>query len=100
MLQLELAGAIGRTAQAGDWRTAYNFSDVEVDAVLAAFSHDNIEISTNYRLHGLAIGYVPAANLLLDLSWYHYRPLDPFYGGAVPASHWFDRVRLNFMVQL
>lgn len=93
---LELAA--GRTAKPGDWRIAYNFSEVEVDAVLAAFSHDNIDLSTNYRLHGLGLAYVPAPNLQLDLLWYHYRPLDAAYAGALAPSDWLDRIRLAFLV--
>lgn len=88
--------AAGRTAQRGDWRIAYNYSEVQVDAVFAAFSHDNLDLSTNYRLHGVGLGYVPAPNLLIDLAWYHYRPLDQRYTAA-PLT-WLDRVRLNFMV--
>lgn len=93
---LELAA--GRTAKPGDFRIAYNFSEVEVDSVLAAFSHDNIDLSTNYRLHGLGLSYVPASNLQLDLLWYHYRPLDALYAGSLQPSDWLDRVRLAFMV--
>lgn len=93
---LELAA--GRTAKPGDWRIAYNYSEVEVDAVLAAFSHDNIDLSTNYRLHGVGIGYVPAPHLQLDLAWYHYRQLDPAYAGTVSPNDWLDRIRLGFLV--
>ncbi|HEY0624070.1 putative porin [Sphingomonas sp.] len=88
--------AAGRIAQRGDWRAAYTYSEVQVDAVFAAFSHDNLDLSTNYQLHGFGLGYVPASNLLLDLAWYHYRPLDARYTTAPPD--WLDRVRLNFMV--
>lgn len=90
--------AAGRTARPGDWRVAYNYSEVEVDSVLAAFSHDNIDLSTNYQLHGFGIGYVPADHLQLDLLWYHYRPLDPAYAGGLPPDQWLDRIRLAFMV--
>lgn len=93
---LELAA--GRTAKPGDFRIAYNFSEVEVDSVLATFSHDNIDLSTNYRLHGLGLSYVPASNLQLDLLWYHYRPLDALYAGSLQPLDWLDRVRLAFMV--
>lgn len=93
---LELAA--GRTAKPGDFRIAYNFSEVEVDSVLAAFSHDNIDLSTNYRLHGLGLSYVPASKLQLDLLWYHYRPLDALYAGSLQPSDWLDRIRLAFMV--
>lgn len=90
--------AAGRTARPGDWRLAYNYSEVEVDSVLAAFSHDNIDLSTNYRLHGFGIGYVPAEHLQLDLLWYHYRPLDPAYVGGLSPNDWLDRIRLAFMI--
>src|SRR3546814_8850890 len=58
--------AAGRTAEPGDWRLSYNYSEVEVDSVLAAFSHDNIDLSTNYRLHGVGLSHVPARNLQFD----------------------------------
>ncbi len=90
--------AAGRVAKPGDWRLAYNYSEVEVDSVLAAFSHDNIDLSTNYQLHGFGIGYVPADHLQLDLLWYHYRPLDPTYAVGLSPNQWLDRVRLAFMV--
>jgi hypothetical protein len=93
---LELAA--GRTAKPGDWRLAYNYSEVEVDSVLAAFSHDNIDLSTNYKLHGVGLAYVPAEHLQLDLLWYHYRPLDPAYAGGLSPTDWLDRIRLAFMV--
>jgi len=88
----------GRTAAPGDWRIVYNYSEVEVDSVLAAFSHDNIDLSTNYRLHGLGLSYVPASHLQLDLLWYHYRPLDPLYAGGLSPTEWLDRVRFAFLV--
>lgn len=90
--------AAGRTAKPGDWRLAYNYSEVEVDSVLAAFSHDNIDLSTNYKLHGFGIGYVPANHLQLDLLWYHYRPLDAAYAGTLSPTDWLDRIRLAFLV--
>lgn len=90
--------AAGRIAKPGDWRLAYNYSEVEVEAVLAAFSQDNIDLSTNYKLHGIGIGYVPADHLRLDLLWYHYRPLDAAYATGVSPNRWLDRIRLAFMV--
>lgn len=89
---------VGRTAKPHDWRFGYGYSRAEVDAVLAAFSHDNIDIATNYLLHSLSVDYVPRANTLLNLTWYHYRPLDPLYAGANNPADWLDRVRLNFSV--
>ena len=89
--------AVGRSTEPGDIRFAYNRSDVEVDAVLAAFSHDNIAIGTNYRLHGLVLDYVPVRHVLLNASFYHYRPLDAFYA-PIGAGDWRDRLRLSMML--
>ncbi|MBX3594612.1 putative porin [Sphingomonas sp.] len=88
--------AAGRAARAGDWRMAYQFGRVEVDAVLAAFSHDNIDLSTNYLLHGLVLSHIPRSGLAVELDWYRYRPLDPAY--TTGSLAWRDRVRLNLMV--
>ncbi|MCP3730929.1 putative porin [Sphingomonas sp. MG17] len=93
---LELAA--GRTAQKGDWRIAYNYSEVGVDAVFAAFSHDNTNIATNYQLHGFGLAYVPVKDVVLDLVLYHYKPLDALYTGTNQPNDWLDRIRLNFLV--
>lgn len=89
---------VGRTAKKGDWRFGYGYSRTEADAVLAAFSHDNIDLATNYLLHALSLDYVPRENTLLNLTWYHYRPLDPLYAGTNDPRDWLNRVRLNFSV--
>lgn len=88
----------GRTAHKGDWRLFYNYSEVEVDAVFAAFSHDNLGIATNYRMHGASVSYVPAENVLFDATFYHYRPLDRLYAGTNQQRDWLNRVRLNMML--
>lgn len=88
----------GRIVARGDWRFAYNYSEVGVDAVFAAFSHDNLNIATNYRLHGLGVDYVPVDNVVLNATLYHYRPLDPLYAGANDPSDWLNRVRLNMLL--
>ena len=93
---LELAG--GRAKRRGDWRLSYTFAEAEVDSVFAAFSHDNLDLATNYRLHGVGLSHMAADNLLLDLAYYHYRPLDRLYAGELDSSRWIDRLRLNFMV--
>ncbi|KKC26075.1 putative porin [Sphingomonas sp. SRS2] len=90
--------SVGRTAHKGDWRLFFNYSEVEVGAVFAAFSHDNLGIATNYRMHGASVGYVPAENVLLDATFYHYRPLDSLYAGANQPRDWLNRVRLNMML--
>lgn len=89
---------VGRTTKLNDLRIGYGYSRTEVDAVLAAFSHDNIDIATNYLLHSLSVDYVPLGNTLLNLTWYHYRPLDAAYAGANGSTDWLDRLRFNFSV--
>lgn len=89
---------LGRAAKSHDLRFGYGYSRTEVDAVLAAFSHDNIDLATNYLLHSLSVDYVPRTNTLLNLTWYHYRPLNPLYAGSNTATDWLNRVRLNFSV--
>ena len=88
---------VGRSAVPGDWRFSYGYSQAEVDAVFAAFSNDNLTIGTNYRLHALSIDYVPQSHTALNLTWYHYRPLDPAYAGGDLPADWLERVRLNFL---
>ncbi|MFM6932231.1 MAG: putative porin [Novosphingobium sp.] len=90
--------AAGRTAMRGDWRIAYNYSEVGVDAVFAAFTHDNLNTATNYKLHGFSLAYSPAKDLIIDLSFYHYRPLDPLYAGLNSPADWLNRIRLNLLV--
>lgn len=90
--------AAGRTAQRGDVRVAYNYAQVGVDAVFAAFTNDNLALATNYKLHGLDIGFVPVKDVVLSAVFYHYRPLDALYAGSNQPHDWLDRLRLNFMV--
>lgn len=89
--------ALGRASQRGDWRLGYGYSMAQTDAVLTAFSHDNIGLGSNYRLHALSIDHVPLPRTLLSLYWYHHRPhraLD----AAIAAHDWSDRLRLAFLV--
>jgi hypothetical protein len=86
---------IGRASKAHDWRVTYGYSVAETDAVLAAFSHDNIALGTNYRLHALTLDYVPFPKTMLTAYWYHYQPYD-----VAPTlnSDWIERFRLAFTV--
>jgi hypothetical protein len=87
----------GRNRERGDWRFNYAYSMAEVDAVLAAFSHDNTTIGTNYRQHGLTLSYSILDNLVLDTVWYRYRPKDAeFAAGSLP-DEWLDRWRVNLL---
>lgn len=88
--------AFGKIANAGDVRFTYGYAVVETDAVLAAFSHDNTTLATNYRQYTLAIDYLLTPNIVLNGTWYRYREKER----RNPAlDGWLDRVRLNFMVQ-
>jgi hypothetical protein len=88
----------GKTAGKGDWRLGYGYSVAEVDAVLAAFSHDNTTIATNYRQHALVINYAITKDVILDATLYHYRPYDAEFSGVNDPEDWLDRLRLNVLV--
>ena len=89
---------VGRVAQSHDWRVTYGYSVAETDAVLGAFSHDNIGIGTNYKLHALTLDYVPMPKTLLTAIWYHYKPEHAVYAGSNDFGDWLDRVRVAFLV--
>jgi hypothetical protein len=87
--------AVGRATEPEDWRFHYGYSEVGVDAVLAAFSHDNTDLPTNYLQHTLALDYVPLDDILLNASFYRYRVKDPAYPAAIPAGDWANRLRVS-----
>jgi hypothetical protein len=89
---------IGRVAQQRDWRLTYGYSVAETDAVLGAFSHDNIGIGTNYELHALTLDYVPLPKTLLQAIWYHYKPENSIDAGSNDIDDWLDRIRVSFLV--
>lgn len=89
---------VGRAAKKGDLRFGYGYAQTGVDAVFAAFSHDNTNIATNYRQHSLSVDFVPIDNLILNATYYRYRPKDPLYAGGNTPSDWLDRLRLNMLV--
>ena len=88
----------GKTSGRGDWRVGYGYSVAEVDAVLAAFSHDNTTIATNYRQHALVFDYAITKDVILDATLYHYRPYDAAFSGVNDPDDWLDRLRLNVLV--
>jgi len=90
--------AFGRARKAGDWRFGYGYSQTDVDAVMAAFSHDNLAIATNYKLHTMTVDYTLLPNTLLSAIWYHYKPNNPLYAGARQPDDWLDRLRLFLVV--
>ncbi|WP_175597168.1 putative porin [Peristeroidobacter soli] len=89
---------IGRVTQQHDWRVTYGYSVAETDSVLGAFSHDNIGIGTNYKLHALTVDYVPMPKTLLTAYWYHYKPDNALDAGSNAIGDWLDRVRVAFLV--
>ena len=88
----------GATEAPGDWKLSYGYSVAEVDAVLAAFSHDDTTIATNYRQHSLVVNYALTKHVLLDLTWYRYRPYDASFALVNDPADWLDRLRLHFLV--
>lgn len=90
--------SLGKASAVGDWRVTYGYAATEVDAVLAAFSQDNIGIATNYRLHALTVDYVPTPKTMLTAYWYHYKPFSASYAGGNDPDDWLNRFRLAFLV--
>ena len=89
---------VGRSIQPHDLSFAYGYGETEVDAVLAAFSHDNYSFATNYMAHEFGTRYVLAENVSLSASLYHYKPLRSVYAGSLVPGEWLDRVRLNLAI--
>ena len=84
---------VGRAASQGDLRYRYGYGVTDADAVLAAFSHDNTTLGTNYEIHTLSLDAVPLGGLFLNATLYHYRP-----HVAVAGRKYQNRLRLNAMV--
>ena len=89
---------VGRAQQPGDWRLTYGHAMAEVDAVLTAFSQDNIGLGSNYRMHAVGVDYVPWPKTTLSAVWYRYRPLSAQYAGNADPADWLNRFRLALMV--
>lgn len=92
------AVTIGRTARRGDLRFGYSYMSVDTDAVFAAFSHDNLNLATNYVMHGLSGDYVVFDRMILNATYYRYRVKDPAGPGSGVPGDWRDRLRLNLLV--
>ena len=82
---------VGRTGSTGDIRARYGYAQVETDAVLAAFAHDNTTLGTDSDTHTLSVDVTPRANALLTATVYVYRPHEP-------VGEFQTRLRLNAMV--
>jgi len=90
--------SLGRALARGDWRFGYGYAMAQTDAVLTAFSHDNIAIASNYRLHTFTLDYVPMANTAINFIWYHYKPYSARDAGSHDPNDWLERLRLGFVV--
>jgi hypothetical protein len=88
----------GQAIERDNWRFGYGYSVAEVDAVLAAFSHDNTTIATNYRQHTLFLIYALSDKMLLDTTLYHYRRYDAEFSGVDDPADWLHRLRVNFQI--
>jgi putative porin len=86
---------VGRAQRPGDLRGRYGYALAETDAVLAAFAHDNTTLGSNSETHTLAVEGIPTDGLLLNATFYVYRPHE------VPAGvvrQYQKRLRLNATV--
>ncbi|MEM8986106.1 MAG: putative porin [Pseudomonadota bacterium] len=89
---------VGRLTERGDTRFGLGYAAVETDAVLAAFSNDNLTIATNYEVWEFVFDILAQDRLKLNATWYHYKPLDAAFAGADDPNDWLDRIRLNMSV--
>jgi hypothetical protein len=78
----------------------YGYARCETDAVLGAYSHDNLPLATNYRSHTLRGAYGVLKDTALSLTWYYFCRLerDPALPG-VAYDDYSSRVRLDLMVR-
>lgn len=88
----------GRTANPGEFSFGGGYVVAETDAVLAAFSQDNIALATNYRQYSSYVDYAIRSNLILNATLYHYRLNDPSIAG-VTANPWLNRFRINLVAK-
>lgn len=89
---------VGRGSKVGDFRFGYGYAQVGVDAVLAAFSHDNTDLATNYLQHTALVDYVVMPNVVLNTTFYRYRAKSPLFTTNFLPTDWANRVRLNLLV--
>ena len=91
--------SLGQASRADGWKLGYSYMAAETDAVLAAFSHDNIDLATNYLLHGLSVDHALTDDIILNATLYHFRIKDPLGPGSGLADDWRNRLRLNLLVK-
>jgi hypothetical protein len=86
---------VGRAQKPGDARFRYGYALAETDAILAAFAHDNTTLGTNSETHTLSADAIPTSGLLLNATFYVYRPHQVATG---VRREYQKRLRLNAMV--
>ena len=91
---------IGREWERRRFELRAGYGQCETDAVLGAFSNDNLPLATNYRNHTLRAAYGVRDDTALSLTWYLYGRLhdDPRHPDADP-DELASRVRLDLMVR-
>jgi hypothetical protein len=90
---------IGRASKKNDARFRYGYSEADTDAVLAAFSHDNTTIATNYQQHSVTVDYVALENTTLNVTWYLHRKAELESGSGTDCNEYISRLRLNTVVK-
>ena len=83
---------VGPLKKRHDTRFRYGYSETGKDAVLAAFSHDNTTIPTNYRQHTVSLDYMVVDSAFLNATFYRYQFKDP---APDQSDDWVSRLRLN-----
>lgn len=89
---------VGRAAEPQDLRFRYGYSWAQTDAVLAAFSHDNTTMATNYRQHTFTLDYVVVSQVMLNATWYLYRRDRLGTTPTTDSGQLVSRLRLNAQV--
>jgi hypothetical protein len=86
---------VGRSQKPGDVRFRYGYALAETDAILAAFAHDNTTLGTNSETHTLSVDAIPTPGMLLNATFYVYRPHEVSAG---VTREFQNRLRLNATV--
>jgi len=89
---------LGRVSNRNDVRFQYGYSQVETDAVLAAFSHDNTTQPTNYMQHTFNIDFVLLPNTVFTGTFYLYRR-NKATATISDTSTYAKRLRLNLLLR-
>lgn len=91
---------LGRAGVRHGVELLYGYAQCETDAVLGAFSNDNLPLATNYLSHTLKASYGVLEATTLSLTGYYFRTLDSEAGPASGLDDEFrTRVRLDLMVK-